>query len=190
MPEFAEEIMNKLVRYKQAEELIRSEFEYSLPGRIQRSLETRPLEIVPATYFAPVSAQCWLLFRDGYDYACIALTQAVAEALVRFICRKNGWRPGKEYTKNIETLFRRELISRKIKSAFHSIWQQRHDYHHLNPNVSTDLQQLEKLAKQKLDWLSQVEKELFDYKIIDGVVLRKHPKYWEGGKTVWLRITP
>ena len=83
---------------------IRQEFDQTLSARVERYLKVRPHGIIPLTEFAPVSAECALLFRDGHFYGSIALSQAVAEAIVKFLCQKNGWKPKKSFEKNIAKL--------------------------------------------------------------------------------------
>ena len=85
--------------------------------------------------------------RDGHFYGCTALTQAVVEALVRFMCESNGWRASKQFEKNVETLSKRKFIKAELKKSLLEIWTQRNDYHHLNPNIERDWRKLEKLAK-------------------------------------------
>jgi len=89
--------IQELMQQKFTEDSIEQEFEQTLSSRVQRYLKVKPHGIVPYTKFASVSAECALLFRDGHFYGCIALSQAVAEAIVRFLCQKNGWKPKKEF---------------------------------------------------------------------------------------------
>ena len=62
--------------------------------RVNRYLEAKKLFpiAIPNAHFSPISSECMLLYRDGYFFACIALSQAVAEAIIRFLCKKNGLR--------------------------------------------------------------------------------------------------
>ena len=69
----------------------------------------------------------------------------------------------------------------------------RNDYHHLNPNVETDRQTLEELAKEKARLLAEVESEIFEFRIINGKLQPKYPKYWNisGNQAqVFLRLEP
>ena len=100
-----------LMQEKITEESIKQELEQSLSSRVQRYLKVKPHGIVPYTRFAPASAECTFLFRDGHFYGCIALAQAVAEAIVRFLCQRNSWRPGNNFEKNVQTLCTRKFIS-------------------------------------------------------------------------------
>ena len=85
--------MSDIFNEKQLEDSLRQEFEQTIKSRIQRYLSVKPYGIIPNTKFAVASSECSLLFRDGHFYGCIALSQAVSEALVKYICEKNGWSP-------------------------------------------------------------------------------------------------
>lgn len=188
-----EKDIQKLIQQKQVEESIRQEFEGTLPERVTRYLQVKPHPITPNTHFAAVSAQCSLLFRDGHFYGCIALTQAVAEALVKFLCRKNSWKPAKEFEANIERLSVRNVISDELKESFLMIWENRDDYHHLNPSIETDRRKLEELAREKARLLAGIESEIFHFAVVNGELVPKHPKYWDiSGKqaNVFLRLEP
>ena len=183
---------NQDISKKLIEQDMRQLFEQRLTERIRRHLEIKPHPIVANYHFSPVSAECIELFRDGYFYGCIALVQAVAEALVRFLCEKNGWRAKKVFEKNVEKLSTRNFISKEAKGWLIKTWSKRDDYHHLNPSMESDRQTLEALAKEKVELLKNVEAEIFHFTIIDGRIAPKQPKYWNinGNKAdVYLRCT-
>ena len=188
-----EKSIRELIQRKQVEDSIKQEFEQTLSDRVNRYLQVKPHEIIPCTYFSAVSAECILLFRDGHFYGCIALTQAVAEALVKFLCKTNFGRHRKVFEKNVEKLSQREFIPDKVKESLLTIWKRRDDYHHLNPNVATDRQALEELAREKVQLLVEVEREIFRFTIVDGKISPEQPKYWKanGDKVqVFLRLEP
>lgn len=160
------------------EDGIKQEFEQTLPSRVQRYLKVKPHGIVPYTKFAPASAECTLLFRDGHFYGCIALSQAVTEAIARFLCQKNGWRPEKAFEKNVTKLYTRQFISEEMKNKFLRIWEKRDDYHHLNPNIETDREKLEELAYQKVLLLKEIESKIFKFSVVDGKLVPENKKYW------------
>ena len=181
----------RLVEKAQLKDTLQQEFEYSLQQRIDRYLELKPHGIIPNSHFAAVSAECHLLYRDGHYYGTISLTQAVAEALVKFLCKINGWKPGKVFEDNLEQLEKRGKIVGDLKAKFMELWQRRNDYHHLNPQVEQDRQKLEQLAKEKLSRLKQIEEELFAYSANNGKLVPKFPKYWDqkdGKVAVFLRL--
>ncbi len=158
---------------------MRQSFEQSLPERMKRYFEIRPHQIVANQYFSAASAECVELFRGGHFYGCIALTQAVAEALVHFLCRRNDWKPDKVFEKNVKKLLKRKFISDSANECLLQIWDERNDYHHLNSNIETDTKKLESLAKEKVRLLNKVEAEIFHFTIVEGKIRLTHPKYWD-----------
>jgi len=187
------EAARKLIEQKQVEDSIKQECVGTASIRATRYLQVKPHIIIPNEHFAAASAECSLLFRDGHFYGCIALTQAVAEALVRFLCKTNSWRPAKEFEKNVKKLSERNFISNKLKQSLLRIWERRDDYHHLNPGVETDRQALEELAREKTRLLAEVESEVFHFTVVDGKIIPEQPKYWKvsGNQAqVFLRLDP
>jgi hypothetical protein len=170
------------IQQRLTEDAIRQEYEQTLSVRAQRYLKIKPHGIIPFTPFAPPSSECGLLFRDGHFYGCIALTQAVAEALTRFLCTKNGWKPAKVFETNLDKLQKRGFISQDIKMKFLNLWQNRDDYHHLNPEIETNLKELENIAFDKILCLKNIEAEIFAFSIDDGKLIPKYPKYWSIGQ--------
>lgn len=188
-----EKRIHELIQKKQVEDSMRQEFEGTLADRVTRYLQVKPHEIIPYHYFSAISAECSFLFRDGHFYGCIALTQAVAEALARFLCEVNFGRHDKVFEKNVEKLSVRNFISDKVKESLLKIWEKRNDYHHLNPNVETDRQTLEELAREKARLLVEVESEVFHFTVVDGRMILEHPKYWKASGNqvqVFLRLEP
>ena len=153
--------IQELMQQKFTEDSIKQEFEQTLLSRVQRYLKVKPHGIVPYTQFAPASAECAFLFRDGHFYGCIALTQAVTEAIVRFLCQKNDWKPGKTFENNVAKLHTRKFISDQMKNSFLTIWENRDDYHHLNPNIEIDREKLEEIVYEKVMLLKEIESEIF-----------------------------
>ena len=180
-----------LVEKAQLRDTLKQEFEFNLEQRVERYLDLKPHGIIPNSHFAAVSAECHLLYRDGHYYGAVSLTQSVAEALVKFLCNVNGWKPKGAFEKNLEQLIKRTKITKDLKTKFIEIWQRRDDYHHLNPQVEQDRQKLEQLAKDKLSHLKQIEEELFAYSINNGKLMSKFPKYWDqknGKVLIFLRF--
>ena len=174
-----QEKRSRLIEEKLTEESIRQEFGATVPDRVHRYLAVKPHEISPNQHFAAVSDECARLYRDGHFYGCIALTQAVAEAISRFLCQRNGWKPAKQYEENVGKLRTRGFISVSAANALLKMWEDRDDYHHLNPSVETDRAKLGCLAKEKALRLAEVEREVFHFEIKDGKLVPKNPKYWD-----------
>ena len=191
--EVVEEKMVRLLEQRQIEESLEQEYKGTLKERVKRYLKVKPHPIIAGTHFAPVSAEIPLLFRDGHYYGCIALTQAVAEALVRFMCERNRFNPDKDFKKNAEKLYTRKFIKEDLRKALLKVWENRDDYHHLNPNIEKDRKKLEELALEKVRILKEIEKEIFDFTIIGGSRKPTNPKYWDiNGKFTqgFLKLSP
>ena len=181
----------KIIEKAQAKDTLKQEFELTLDQRVKRYLELKPHGIVPNSHFAAVSAECHLLYRDGHYYGTISLVQAVAEALVKFLCQTNGWKPNKDFGENLKQLTTRGKLTDELAIWFSKIWQARDDYHHLNPQIEQDRQKLELLAKEKLVSLKRIEEELFAYSTREGKLIPKYPKYWDQKQSttsVFLRL--
>lgn len=181
----------RIIEEVQVKDTLKQEFELTLDARIRRYLEVKPHGIIPNSHFAAVSSECYLLYRDGHYYGTISLVQAVAEALVKFLCDRNGWKPNKDYEENIKQLKIRGKVSGSSVSLFTKIWNHRNDYHHLNPQIEQDKQKLGMLAREKLTDLKSIEKELFGYIAKEGKLIPKYPEYWDqkGNTTpVFLRL--
>jgi hypothetical protein len=83
--------------------------------RVARYLRARHHGIIADTPFAPASAECLKLFRDGHFYGTISLSQAVGEALVRHMCHSNLWKPAENFQKNVRKLKHRNFIGAPSK---------------------------------------------------------------------------
>ena len=181
--------VNRIIEKKQLEDTLKQEFDLTLQKRIDRYLDVKPHMIMPAAHFSPVSGECSRLFRDGYFYGCISLTQAVAEALIRFLCKINSCKPDNKFVKNVKRLQKRGFIIPSQAKKLLKIWERRDDYHHLSPKVERDLQTLERLAKEKLQLLVKIEGEFFGISFVRGKLKPNNPKYWKSmGSDVFLKL--
>ena len=172
---------------------MKQEFEQTLPERVERYLQVKPHGIIPNAPFAVPSSECSLLFRDGHFYACIALVQAVAEAIVRYMGDIDFKNHDKVFEKNVEKLHARKFIDEKLRESLLKIWDRRDDYHHLNSNVKSDRQTLENLAREKACLLVEIESRIFEFSVANGSIIPKYPKYWKisGSQIeVFLRLEP
>ena len=175
------------------EDSLRLDFEATLPQRVSRHLQVKPCPIIPNTHFAKASVECAALYQDGHFYGAIALAQAVAEALVKFLCQRHKWRPGKVFEKNVDKLSKMCVVSDELKGRLLAIWEHRDDYHHLNAAVETDRQTLEELAGGKSSHLAKVESEVFRSSSVDDKLVLGDPRLWDvsdGLANVFLRFEP
>ena len=191
------EEIRKSIKRRQLEDTLREECLSTTSDRITRYLELDFIKVTPNTHFASISAECILLYRDGYFFAYIALCQAVAEALVRLICERNE--RGSPHFVKFETNIRKlKELRNKIPAdwieKFERIWENRNDYHHLNPEVPTQKEKLREIAKDKIVTLVDVESKVFAFDIVQGAINPKHPQYWpkpqNGLLNVFLRFEP
>ena len=169
------------IKRHQLQDNLEQDFLASINDRISRYLELDFIQVVPNTHFAPITIECILLYRDGYFFACIALCQAVAEALLRFMCERNE--RGSEGFVKFETNIRklRELkdkIPLDWIETLERVWENRNDYHHLNPDVPTQKEKLREIAKDKIVALLDIESKVFAFEWVDGAIKRTHPEYW------------
>jgi len=188
-----EKIKQELYQKALTTKSLRQEFEGSLPIRVERYLQVKPHEIIPNAPFAAPSSECSLLFRDGHFYACIALVQAVTEAIVRYICDIDFNKHSKVFEKNVENLHARKLIDDGLKESLLKIWERRNDFHHLNSSVPSERQTLENLAKEKTCLLVEIESHIFEFNISSGKIIPKYPKYWnitDNKMEIFLRLQP
>jgi hypothetical protein len=150
--------------------------------RAERYLRVRHHGIVADTPFAPASAECIALFRDGHYYGAISLSQAVGEALVRHMCRSNQWKPAENFEENVRKLKQRRFIDATVKAQLSRLWEKRDDFHHLNSTVVQDRAELEKLALTKIQALGEVERFVFAWEPSEtpGAIRLLRPQYWPG----------
>jgi hypothetical protein len=187
--------IRRAIRRKELEEALRQEFEATLSDRVDRYLRVHVPGIIPYKHFALPFEESEKLYRDGHYYGCIALTQAVAEAVVRHIWEVNQRsRRRKKFKAMVAKLHRRGLITRKVKKCLLKIWEGRNDYHHLNPTIGPDTgrpdeemdeelarhrAKLERLARVKTRLLNKVVAEAFRWSIDAGRLVVEKPKYWK-----------
>ena len=188
-----EEVL-KAINRKELEENLKQEFLATLDERISRYQELNFIKVTPNAHFASVSAECILLYRDGHFLACVALCQAVAEAIVRLMCERSKFSSiSEDYDKNVGNLQKRK-IEPDCSKLFKEIWKGRNDYHHLNPEIPTERSKLQDIAKSKIITLHKIESNVFDFAWTkDGAISPRYLKYWDiknGLLNVFLRFEP
>ena len=184
----------KAIQRQQLADSLEQDILSTLDERISRYQELDFIKITPNAHFASVSAECILLYRDGYFLACIALCQAVAEAIVRLMCKRSGFTSiSNDYEKNVERLHNRN-IKPDCNQLFKEIWVGRDGYHHLNPGIPTERNKLQEIARSKIVTLHKIESIVFEFATKDGAIAPKYPKYWginkDGLMDVFLRFEP
>jgi hypothetical protein len=176
-----EEQGNRVDEQRRVEDSITKEVQESLSERATRFLQVRGMAIVPDGPFAAPSAECAKQFRDGHYYGCIALTQAVMEAIVRLVwrvklCKKKSQEG--DFEKNLEALHKKGFVTDEWATRLEIMWSDRHTFHHLRQSVESERRKLEETARNNLNLLNELEKQFFGYRVMDGIVVPNHPEYW------------
>jgi hypothetical protein len=129
-----------------------------------RTRSDRATILAPNGPFAAPSAECAEQFRDGYYFGCIALTQAVLEAVIRHVWQiKFKKKPNQEgsFDKNVEALHKRKVVNDEWKTELDEMWVERNSFHHLRPSVESDRKKLEEKARNNLTLLNEIEQAFF-----------------------------
>lgn len=182
-----------LAERRRIEDSIKNEVLRTLSERADRFLQVRGTILVPDGPFAAPSVECAEQFRDGHYFGCIALTQAVLEAVIRHVWQvKLKKKPNQEgsFEKNLDALHKKKFISDEWKAKLDQMWADRHSFHHLRPSVESDHQKLEEMARNTLKLLNDLEQEFFGFTVQEGMIVPDHPEYWsikEGESLVFLR---
>jgi hypothetical protein len=137
---------------RRIEELIKIEGLRTLSGRTDFCLFAAPL------------AECAEQFRTGRYFGCIALTQALLEAVIRDVWQiKLKRKPNHKGTfdKNLEALHKKKFIADEWKTKLDQMWADRHSFHYLRPSVEGDQRKLEEMARNLLKLLDDLERESF-----------------------------
>jgi hypothetical protein len=184
----------KAIQRQQLADSLKQDFIGTLDERVSRYQELDFIKITPNAHFASVSAECILLYRDGYFLACIALCQAVAEAIVRLMCKRSKFPSiSNDYEKNVENLHKRK-IEPDCNQLFKEVWVGRPDYHHLNPGIPIERNKLRKIGRSKITTLHKIESTVFEFSIKNSAISPKYPKYWDINKDgfidAFLRFEP
>ncbi len=143
---------------------IKNEVLDTLSERVERFLQVRGTIVSSDGPFAASSIECAEQFRDGHFYGCIALTQAVLEAMVQHVWQvKLKKKPTQEgrFEKNLEALHKKRLISDEWKAKLDHVWATRHSMYELRPSVEEDQRKLEERARDTLTLLSELKREFF-----------------------------
>ncbi len=76
--------------FRRAQSDLRQEFEGSLDDGVARYLEIDHQSIIGNHHFAAASLECIHLYRDGHFISTVMVTQAINEAILRFIAERNN----------------------------------------------------------------------------------------------------
>ena len=168
---------------------LRQRDEQTREDRADRYLEVHQQGLIPNQHFAPASAECLYLYRDGHFIATVMTTQAVNEGILKFVAERNNI-SYKDYLDLLTIFVSQGIFSQDCFDASKQIYGSfRNDVHHMNPKVATiDFQEL---AKKNIQNLSVIEREIWAAYHDDKGLVPLQPKYWEknpdGTVTISLR---
>jgi hypothetical protein len=144
-------------------------------------LQVREMRLLPDNPFADTSAECARHFQEGHYYGCVALAQAVLEALVHHLWQVNSGKKKPQdgdFLTILAALHKKGVVKEEWKAKLHEIWVNRHTFHHLRPSVAADQQTLETTAQAYLRLLEELKDDLFGYDIQGERVVPNHAEYW------------
>lgn len=127
----------------------------------------------PAAPFVAASSECALLLREGRHLACISLTAAVIEAVVRHLYRATTRAKvtrGETFEKSLEALHKKNLIKTDWKTELQSMRANNTVSRLLSPWPQSGGQDLEAAARQALGLLNDLEGEFFAAAVRDGAL--------------------
>lgn len=147
--------------------------------RAERFRMTRVQQVIPNEWFAPASSECRELYVDGHFYGCVALSQAVAEGLAKFLLAKHGMEEGSKQHRRLDVLEKARIISPVMRKAFGAIrGTDRNAVHHLNRDVPRDYEKLRERAEECIDCLFSIENALFAADFVEGGIRPHKPELW------------
>jgi len=153
--------------------------EAKLTARADRAQRTQVHGIIPGEFFAAASSECRDVFIDGHYYACISLSQAVAEGLTRHMGDVHKVGARNDPRKRVALLLSKDAITNATADAFLRIWgNDRNTFHHLNRDITTDRHLLEQRAEGCVEALYEAESEVFACERVGGKLVPKRPEYW------------
>lgn len=169
---------------------LRRKFEADFQARVRRTQELSYLRVIGGHYFAAASSQCLELYHDGYMLGCIMCSQALLEAVLKFVAQRNRMEYKKKEVKDlIRDLEAQKILNDKALNAAKLAWRYRNDFHHLNPGVSVI--DLETKAKECVEATCTLEEEIFGASFVAGALIPRNPIYWDihsdGTVPVYLR---
>jgi hypothetical protein len=154
------------------ENYLRRKFEADLQARVRRTQELSYPRVIGGHYFAAASSQCLELYRDGYMLGCIMCSQALLEAVLKFVAQRNGMEFNKEVEDLIRDLVAKRILNDNALNAAKLAWRHRNDFHHLNSGISVI--DLETKAKECVEATCTLEEEIFGVSFVAGALRPKN----------------
>lgn len=176
--------ISEMMKRIAVKESIESQCQSFMEEKIDRYLDIEHQGIIGGHYFAPASSECIHLYSDGYFIGAVMMSHAINEGIMKFVAERNGIEKNQQdgTAKTVESLVNelteKNIISGACEEASMRIWKSyRNDIHHMNPTVAKI--DFKTLAQQNLKNLATIEKEIFNFKNDNGVMVPTQPKYWD-----------
>ncbi len=129
--------------------------------------------------FVAQAQECTTLLRNGAYYGCIALSQAIVEAMIHHV-RQEKIRTRKsqesDFRKDVNVLYKRGVLNDEWKSRLEQMWLTRSVFHYLSPSVAEDIRQLETLARRNLELFIELGQTFYAYSVQDGRPIPMSPE--------------
>jgi hypothetical protein len=135
---------------------------------------------VPRGPLSSPMRECLLLYRDGLDFGCIALTHSLIEAALRLVCRV---RLGPRQAKSIDIRSQFAALSAigvlpvPLKTRLDQSWLERVDFQEICPSSPADRGKLERVAESHLRLLIDLERQFFGSSTEQGRKPPPHPEH-------------
>lgn len=160
---------------------MRASFEADLDNRAKRALNIQLQNFIPSHWFAAAASEYASMYVSGHFYGCISIAQAYVEALSKFLCEYHKIKATKDIDLRWQRLHKTNHVSLTVLEAAKAIFNDRNDYHHLNKEIEREYAELQRRAKDCVNYLYSIESEIFAYSFSDsepGKIMLAKPEYW------------
>lgn len=181
------------------EQMMRADFEHSLPSRIARRVATRGPQIIPGWPFADVRREAISLYVDGHFVGCLMATYGLSDAYAPWIsdCNKFSWPTKLNDNGHHERVSKPELmaamrdagvISEDVVNAWLRLHKRfRNNVTHLSMTID-DIESkagktIDQLAALNLADLKKIDSELLAFREVGNAIAPVNPQYWTEGET-------
>jgi len=135
-------------------------------------------------FSAPIN-ECVRLFREGHDFACIALSHDLIVAILRLVCRcKLATRQSKsaDVRSQLAGLTAIGLLTVPLKTKIEQLWYGRTEYLEQDVMESRARSSVEALAEGHVELIVELARLFLGYSMDQGKVFPDHPEYWTSMK--------
>lgn len=162
----------------EAEGRCRERFERDLSGMAERMMDVPRFRITPGNWFSKPAAESYEIYIAGHFYGALSVAQAYVERLGKFIASRRGIREHKDPKSMWPRLVEAGAVTQSSCDSALAVWEGRHDFHHFNEGLEQDPLKLRDRARGAILALHTIDSDVFGYTFADGVLVPKHPEYW------------